>query len=224
MAVQRSDLDFWSEALFKEHRDLIVDDLNRRYSSWKSMLVSDFREDTYMRYASYYAVILNSQHFFLSPVMGVSNSSRGRKRGYVCVHPFGIRDALYLIRKFVDDFSKESSELDYVFDETKVIDRLDSFMKDFLPGMFIERRYKGDDFDFEDEGVDSFFYDGSWLIDISFDFVGGYFTKECDLPCEYHTPFGTWEDYRTDVFGFIIIPREEMFELLEKQGLVIRNS
>jgi hypothetical protein len=57
MNAQLSDLDFWSEDLYKKHRDLVADKLGDKYSSWKHILSSYFRYYSHMKYASYYAVV-----------------------------------------------------------------------------------------------------------------------------------------------------------------------
>jgi hypothetical protein len=218
MNIQLGDLEFWSEALYKKHRDLIVDKLDNRYRSWKHVLLPNFHDEPYMGYASYYAVVLSDQYVFLSPVMGVSDYLGTKKYGYVCIHPFGVYDAVYLIKKFASDFIDKHNGFGCLFSDLKVIDYLDSFMSGFLNERFVEKRY-----DDEDEEIDHLFYYGSWLTEIHFDSDGGYLTKECELCCEYRTPGETLYDSRKDVFGFIVIPREEVIKFLEERGLVISH-
>jgi len=216
MAVQLGDLDFWTEELYKNHRDLIVDKLTDQYRSWKHVILPAFRDVPHMRYASYYAVVLSDQYVFLSPVMGVSDYLGVKKYGYVCIHPFGVHDAIYLIKNFVSDFVDKNDGFGSLFGDQQVIDYLDSSMNSFLYERFFEKEP-----DPEDEDIDSMFYYGSWLTEINFDSDGGHLTKECELSCEYRTPADTDYDSRKDIFGFIVIPRSEVFKLLEEQGLVI---
>jgi len=216
MAVQLGDLDFWTEELYKKHRDLIVDKLDNLYLSWKNLLIPWFRNEHYMRYASYYAVVFSDHCAFLSPVMGVSDYLGNKKCGYVCVHLFGVYDALYLIKKFVNDFVDKPVGFTSLFDDSEIIRHLDSFMRKFLLERYVEKEP-----DPEDEDIDSMFYYGSWLAEINFDSDGGYLTKECELSCEYRTPADTLDYSRMEVFGFIVLPRSEAFKLLEEQGLVI---
>jgi len=216
MNTQLSDLDFWSEDLYKKHRDLVADKLGDKYSSWKHILPSYFRYYSYMRYASYYAVVFSNQYMLLSPVMGVSDQTGNKRRGYVCIHPFGVDHALNLIGKIVSGFIDNREVVTSLFDDSEIIRHLDSFMSKFLFERFVEK-----DPDSEDEKIDSLFYYGSWLTEIDFDSDGGYLTKECELCWEYRVPAGTFEYSCEEVFGFIVMPRIELFKLLEEQGLVI---
>ena len=216
MATQLSDLDFWSESLCKEHRDLIAERLSDNYSCWKNTILPTFHYDPYMKYASYYAVVVSYQDVFLSPVMGVSDYSEKQKRGYVCIHPYGIDDALYLIRKFARDFIEKHGGFGSLFGDQQIIDYLDFSMSCFLHERFFEKRCQE-----EDERIDSLFYYGNWLTQIDFDSSGGYLTKECKISWEYRIPVGTFDSFCQDVFGFIVIPREYMVKLLEEEGLLI---
>jgi hypothetical protein len=225
MAVQLSDLDFWLESLRKKHRKLIVDNLDKVYDSWNSALYSSFKEEPEMRYASYYALVFSSCGVFLSPVMGVSDTRNNKKEGCVCIHPVGVHDALYIIRNFVRKFFNEDhSGSGCLFGDDVIIEYLNSHMGEFLYCVITERE-DGENFEdmFEEdfEEVRCLFYYGSWLAWITFDPDGGYLIDEYNLPCEYRTPADTYEDSREEIFGFIVIPREDMFKLLEEQGLVI---
>jgi hypothetical protein len=214
--TQLSDLDFWTEALYKEHKDLIAERLSDNYSCWKDAILPTFLYDSYMKYASYYAVVVSYQDVFLSPVMGVLDNLEAKKRGYVCIHPYGIDDALRLIRKFVDDFIEKHDSFGHLFGDQQVIDYLNSSMSCFLHERFFEKRCQE-----EDERIDSLFNYGNWLTQIDFDSSGGYLTKECKLSWEYRIPVGTFDSFCQDLFGFIVIPREYMVKLLEDEGLFI---
>jgi hypothetical protein len=181
-----------------------------------------------MYYASYYAVVFGHQNVFLSPVMGVSDQPDGRKHGYVCIHPFGVHDALHMIDEFIDSFlggddsdsflfgelAKKHVDSNSLFADSEVMDHLDSFMSSFLSERFFERELDGED------KIDSLFYYGSWLEPITFDPGGGYLIIERELPCEYRTQFGVFSDSFECVFGLLVIPRAEMLKLLEDLGLV----
>ena len=220
MDVQSIDFnrwDVWSEKLCQMHRDLIVEKLASHYSSWKDELLPSFLHYDMMQYASYYAVVFSNQHVFLSPIMGVSNYLDGnRKYGYVCTHHLGVYDALYLIGKFVIDFINENVMFGSLFDDSNIIDYLDSFMNRFIAERFFDKIP-----DNEDENIDCLFYYGSWLTEIGFDSNGDYLTKKCEFYCEYRTPADTFHDSSEDILGFIVIPRKEMIKFLEGQGLVI---
>jgi hypothetical protein len=221
MSTQLGDLDFWSKMLFKEHRDLIVERLDDNYRSWKNVVLFSFQDEPYMRYVSYYAVVLSDQHVFLSPVMGVSDYLGTKKCGYVCIHPVGVYDALKLIREFVDDFIDKHQGFGLLFGDTrfmdnKIINSLNSFMNEFIRERFVKKLP-----DPEDEDINALFYYGSWLAEIIFDSDGGYLTKECELDYEYRTSRDTIFDYRKDIFGFIVIPREEMIKFLKDHGMAI---
>jgi hypothetical protein len=222
MSIQLRDVDLWSEELFKKHKELVIERLDKNYRSWKNLLVSAFLDDPYMRYASYYAVVLGDHCAFLSPVMGVSDCSfwDGKKIGYVCIHPYGVEDALYLIRKFVNDIMDGKWGSDSLLDDLDVIGQLDSVMDAFITRVLIDKK-DSDEYEFEDEGVEFLFYSGSWLKDIIFDPDGGYLVEECELLCDYRTPLDSREYFRDDILGFIVIPRSEMIKILEEQGLVI---
>jgi len=224
MAVQLSNLDFWLESLRKKHRELIVEKLDKVYDSWKNDLYSAFKKHTEMLYASYYALVFSSRGAFVSPVMGVCDTEDNKKEGWVCIHPFGIYDASYLIRNFVENFDKEHSGPGSLFGDDVIINYLDSNMGEFIYRVIIEEEdgeeFK-DMFDEDFEEVRCLFYYGYWLAWITFDPDGGYLIDEYDLVCDYRTPAETMRDSFNFVFGFIVIPRADMLKLLEEQGLVI---
>jgi len=223
MAVQLSDLDFWVKMLHKEHRELIVENLDKVYGAWKNALYSDFREDPEMLYASYHALVFSSRGVFVSPVMGVCDTEDGKKEGWVCIHPMGVYDALYLIKNFVKDFIEKRSGFGSLFSDDLVIDYLNSHMGEFIYEVIIEEK-DGEEFkaifDMDLEEVRCMFYYGSWLAWITFDSDGGYLIDDYDLPCDYRTPSETINDSFNFVFGFIVIPRKEVIKFLEEQGLV----
>ncbi len=223
MAVQLSDLDFWIESLHKEHRKLIVENLDEVYDSWKGALYSAFKGGSDMLYASYYALVFSSRGVFVSPVMGVCDTNDGKKEGWVCIHPMGVHDALYLIRRFVKNFVEKHSGFGYLFSDDSVIGYLDSQLGEFIYRVIIEEE---DGEEFEDmfdgdfEEVRCLFYYGSWLAWITFDPEGGYLIDQYTLPCDYRISTGDVNDSFNLVFGFIVIPRADMLKLLEEQGLV----
>jgi hypothetical protein len=224
MAIQLSNLDFWLESLRKKHKKLIVEKLDKVYGSWKNVLYSAFKEKPEMLYASYYALVFSSRGVFVSPVMGVCDTKENKKEGWVCLHPMGVHDALYLIRNFVKDFVEKRSVSGSLFSDDLIIDYLDSHMGDFIYEVIIEEE-DGEEFEdiFDDdfEEVRCLFYYGNWLAWITFDPDGGYLIDDYDLPCEYRTPAETISDSSNFAFGFVVIPRADVLKLLEEQGLVI---
>jgi hypothetical protein len=224
MAVQLSKLDSWLDSLHNKHRDLIVENLDKVYGSWKNALVSAFRGDPEMLYASYYALVFSSRGVFVSPVMGVCDTRDNKKEGWVCIHPMGVYDALYLIRSFKNYFVEKHSDFGSLFIDDSIIEYLDSHMGDFISRVIVDEKdgeMFEDIFDLDFEEVRSLFYYGSWLAWITFDPDGGYLIDDYDLPCDYQTPAETINDAFNFVFGFVVIPRADAIKLLEEQGLVI---
>ena len=224
MAIQLSDLDSWLDSLHNKHRDLIVENLDKVYGSWKNALLSAFRGDPEMLYASYYALVFSSRGVFLSPVMGVCDTKDKKKEGWVCIHPIGVDDALYLIRNFVKNFYDKHSSSGSLFGDDLIINYLDSHMGEFIYRVIIEKE-EGEEFqdmfDFDFEEVRCLFYYGYWLAWLTFDTDGDHLIDEYELVCDYRTPADTINDSFNFVFGFIVIPRADMLKLLEDHGLVI---
>ena len=225
MAIQRSDLNSWLDSLHKKHRDLIVKNLDKVYGSWNNALLSAFRGDPEMLYASYYALVFSSLGVFVSPVMGVCDTEGKKKEGWVCIYQMGVDNALYLIRKFLKKFFDEDhSGFGSLFGDDVIIDYLNTHMGEFIYQVIIEED-DGEEFenmfDEDFEEVRSLFYYGSWLAWITFDPDGGYLIDDYELPCEYRTPADTIDDSFHFVFGFVVLPRCEVIKLLEEQGLVV---
>ena len=224
MAIQRSDLDSWLESLHKKHRDLIVENLDKVYGSWNNALRSAFGGDPEMLYASYYALVFSSRGVFVSPVMGVCDTEDNKKEGWVCIHPIGVDDALYLIRSFKNYFLEKHSGSGSLFGDDSIIEYLDSHMGDFIGRVIVDEKdgeMFEDIFDVDFEEVRCLFYYGYWLAWITFDSNGGYLIDEYELACDYRTPAETFRDSFNFVFGFVVIPRADMLKLLEEHGLVI---
>ena len=224
MAIQLSNPDSWLDSLHKKHRDLIVENLDKVYGSWNNALRSAFGKDPEMLYASYYALVFSSRGVFVSPVMGVCDTEDNKKEGWVCIHPIGIYDALYLIRNFVKNFYDKHSGFGSLFGDDVIINYLDSCMGEFIYRVIIEEeegKEFQDLFDEDFEEVRCLFYYGYWLAWITFDSNGGYLIDEYELVCDYRTPAETFRDSFNFVFGFVVMPRADMLTLLEDHGLVI---
>jgi hypothetical protein len=224
VAIQLSDLDSRLKSLRKKHRKLVIEKIDKAYNSWKNALYSAFRGKDEMLYASYYALVFSSRGVFASPVMGVCDTRDGKKEGWVCIHPMGVYDALYLIERFRNYCVEKHSDFGSLFSDDQIIDYLNSHMGNFIYQVIVEEE-EGEEFeelfDRDFDEVRCLFYYGSWLAWITFDPDGGYLIDEYDLPCDYRTPAETINDSFNFVFGFVVIPRSEVFKLLEEQGLVI---
>ena len=220
MSIQSGDLHLWAERLKQAHKSFLEDRLDWMYRNCESILVDSFDRylrsgdiNDYIKYASYYAIVVTDRDSFLTPVMGVKDLDDGKKSGYICLHPYAIFDAFCCVRYSIERSKTEKDLNSDLFDNTdKLINCIDNVLDEFLTDLVDNE---------QDDETGYYFYYGDWISRVDFYPDGDSFFLVLKDTCEYHMGSDVYHYESPMGVGVMVLPRKDVLDLLSKRGIFL---